>query len=186
MSHRRRRLLGLSVLAILIVAVLLTGRLIPVAEGPLADPLWASDLFAGKADPGSIHSFAWTSLRNPQAEPAVLDLVSLKEPVGLELLGAYTVPYSEIPQAINRDYTFPPRGWENVRLAPANGSAIPPYQGTEETDINLLLQLKVPETKGEYSFAGIILDYHVGDTRYRVIVPHSLKLCTPPEAFEEC
>lgn len=138
-------------------------------EGPLNDPEYpfARDSFSLPTELGGTHSFGWTSLRNSSSEPAILDRVSLHEAEGLELLGAYTTPDSEIPFGIESDHTFPPKGWERVPLTPAEGSVLPPYQRTRETDIALLLKLKIPDTKGAYSFMGITLEYHVWD----VVVP---------------
>lgn len=156
-------------------------------EGPLRDPENPpfTDAFGGYAEPGATHSFGWTVLTNSGVQPAVLDSVTLKETTGLELIGAYTVPGSQTFH-INRDYTFPPRGYENVGLIPAPGSIVPPYDGSERTEIFLILALHVPEARGAYSFSGILVDYHVGGQPYRMTFPYSLRLCTPPSAYTYC
>lgn len=124
---QRKRWLGLWVLlGLLALGGAWTLGWSPVAlpDGPLSDPEQPpfTDAFGGHAEPGATHSFGWTVLTNSGVQPAVLDSVTPKETTGLELIGAYTVPGSQTFH-INRDYTFPPRGYENVGLIPAAGSA---------------------------------------------------------------
>lgn len=78
---------------------------------------------------------------------------------------------------------LPAKGIRKCGLIPAPGSIVPPYDGSERTEIFLILALHVPEARGAYSFSGIMVDYHVGGQPYRMTFPYSLRLCTPPSAY---
>ena len=171
---------------VILAAVLVAGACTsPPAAGPLAQQL-ANDSFGTYADPGEEFSFGWVSFQNSGTAPVVIDGVRLEQNEGIELLDSWVTPSAGLPYGIADAPGFPPSGWEAVHLDPAIGATIPSYDGTQSTDVDLLMHLRVPQGLATDSFYGVTVDYHDDSGRYEFTYPTGWRACAPREAWTFC
>ncbi|MER7179525.1 hypothetical protein ABT404_08580 [Streptomyces hyaluromycini] len=126
------------------------------------------------AKPGATLTFGGDELHNYGHEDVIVDKVSLLRPKGLRLVDAIVLPTRST--FLGYDNHYPPSKFfiDGVRSAwnhrrPAAGMTIAPQPDTTSDTArthNLVVALRVTgDTK--VGMAAVLVDYHVGGTKYR-------------------
>ncbi|MEV7390962.1 hypothetical protein [Streptomyces sp. NPDC091215] len=147
------------------------------AGGPLDGPDWekvGSGQVCMPAKPGATLTFGGDELHNYGHKDVVVDKVSLLEPKALRLVDAVVLPTRNTFVGYSSHY--PPRkpaldglesAWDHRR--PAVGMTIAPQpDSTSDTarTHNLVVAVRVTG-RTKVGMAAVIVDYHVGGTKYR-------------------
>ena len=72
------------------------------------------------------------------------------------------------------------------RLGPIAGTTMTAVPGDRDADLFLNLGIRVELDQSPQSIHGVWLDYHVGATSYRVLLPWLLTVCQGPPVTGSC
>lgn len=169
----RRGITAVVVTLIVIACVLLVrdlaGRIVPVLGGPLHVNVGTVTTVPVRVGE-SISFGVWP--HNTTGEAAVVDRVSLFGPrQGVHVLGV------RVLSTVGRGGIGTIR-----RFPPAPGHPTEPLRATAIADTKahptqFLIGLEVTRP-GRYEFPGVVVEYHVGSTRYETLILQALVICT--------
>ena len=119
--------------------------------------------------------------RAKEAVTATLDGVSLADPgPGLDLVGS-GILVNGWPGTYVSSRVFP-----LGPIKPIAGETITTTPGDAAGDVFFNLGIRVALEQSPQSIHGVWLDYHIGSTRYRALLPWLLSICQRPPEIGPC
>ena len=129
---------------------------------------------------GKAFVFGLPIVVNTGTEPAVLERIAADElPDGLEVIETFVVgPERKFAQAY--EFAWPSKTGAFAAREPVRGYRLPPQgKGRNKLSAQLVFVMRARKP-GRYRFKAVTVDYAVGGTEYRAVVPNGLDACILP------